>query len=56
MEGKTTRSEATTQARNTNTLPRDNSRKFSTRDVGMPPGTRDLAPIRSEVTASLGAL
>ena len=56
MEGKATKSEDTTQARSTNTLPRDSSRNFSTRDVGTLPGAEVLDTVRSEVTVALGAL
>ena len=56
MEGKAARSEDTTQARSTNTLPGDSSRNFSTRDVGVLPGAEVPDTGRSEVTVALGAL
>lgn len=56
MEGKATRSDDITQARSMNTLPRGSSRNFSTRNVGMLPGTEVLDTVRSEVTVALGAL
>lgn len=56
MEGKATRSDDIAQARSVKTLPRGNSRNFSTGDVGMLPGTEVLDTVRSEVTVALGAL